>query len=277
MEVRPATSPAEVATAAPAALRERFVVDSLFSPGRLELGYAHEDRFVLGGAVPTAEPLRLEPAGPVNGRTFLEGREAGILNIGGGPAVVTVDGTPHVLGRRDVLYVGRGAETVELASQDPATPSRLYLLSSLAHRDHPTTRVASADVEPVVIGTAEQASERRLYQLIHPDRVAGCTLLMGVTVLAPGSVWNTMPCHLHDRRSEIYLYVDLPPAERVVHLMGRPDATRHLLLANEQAVISPAWSIHTGAGTAPYAFVWATAGENRTYDDMDQVPTASLR
>jgi 4-deoxy-L-threo-5-hexosulose-uronate ketol-isomerase len=258
-------------------LRARHLVEGLFADGQLNLVYSFEDRMVIGGAVPVTEPLALRPVGPVNTEHFLSRREVAILHVGGGPGVVTVDGERYELDVRDCLFAGQGSVSVELASASAGRPARLYLVSTVAHRACPTRRVTMADLEPTVLGAAETSNRRRLYRYVNADAVESSSLLLGVTVLDTGDTWNTMPPHTHDRRSEIYLYFDLPETARVVHLMGEPAETRHLVVANEQAVISPCWSIHAGSGTTAYAFCWAMAGENMVYNDMDQVGMAELR
>jgi 4-deoxy-L-threo-5-hexosulose-uronate ketol-isomerase len=276
VDIREATSPAALAGASTEELRRRYLVQSLFEPGGLRLVYSQHDRLILGGAVPAGRPIRLEPGGPVRGAQFLEHREAGILHVGGGPGLVRVDAEEHELGPRDMLYVGRGSRTVELASASESDPARLYLVSAVAHAAFPDAQIREDDVTPVQLGSPDAASGRALRQYIFPDRCRSAALVMGVTTLDPGAVWNTMPAHVHDRRTEVYLYFDLPEDARVVHLMGPPDQTRSLIVADGEAVISPPWSIHSGAGTAAYRFCWAMAGENVDYTDMDPVPMSGL-
>jgi 4-deoxy-L-threo-5-hexosulose-uronate ketol-isomerase len=277
IRLRHAVSPDTVRGASTEELRARHLVDGLFTDGELRLVYSFEDRMVIGGAVPTTEPLALLPVGPVNTEHFLSRREAAILHVGGGPGVVTVDGERHELGVRDCLFAGQGSVSVQLASAAPDHPPHLYLVSTVAHRGCPTRKVTMADLEPTVLGAAETSNRRRIYRYVNPDAVESTSLLLGVTVLDTGDTWNTMPPHTHDRRSEIYLYFELPATARVFHLMGEPTETRHLVVANEQAVISPCWSIHAGSGTTAYAFCWAMAGENMVYNDMDQVDMSALR
>jgi 4-deoxy-L-threo-5-hexosulose-uronate ketol-isomerase len=276
MEIRHATSPDALLAATTAQLRQRHLVESMFVEGEIRTVYSHEDRLVLGGTVPLAALLALRPDGPVNSPTFLSHRELGVLHIGGGAGAVIVDGTRYALDPLDMLYVGRGERNVEFASLDAAHPARFYFASAVAHRACPDRLVTRSEVVPVEIGTTAGASRRRLYRVVHPDHVETANLLMGYTELLEGQVWNTMPPHLHDRRTEAYFYFDLPANERVLHLMGQPGETRHLVVANEQAVISPPWSIHAGAGTCGYTFCWAMAGENNTYTDLDQVALTSL-
>lgn len=276
MEVREATSRSLLSGASTQELRSHYLVRSLFQPGQLRLVYCHEDRLVLGGAVPAGRKLTLEPEGPVNGPHFLSNREAGILHLGGGGGLVTVDGKEYQLAPRDILYVGRGAEQVAFEGVAADNPPRLYIVSAVAHAAFLTVLVREEDVAPIALGTAANASRRDLRVYIPPDRHGTAALMMGITTVHPGSVWNTVPAHTHDRRSEVYLYFDLASAERVIHLMGPPAETRSLVVSNEEAVISPPWSIHMGAGTAPYRFCWVMAGENAEYADMDPAPPSVL-
>ncbi len=276
MDIREATNRESVRGATTDELRRRYLVDDLFQADQIRLVYAHEDRLVIGGVLPVARGLILEPEGPINQASFLSGRELAILHVGGGRGVVRIDGSRHELGPRDMLYVGRGQRTVEFGSVSDA-PTRYYLASAPAHRDCPDKLVSAGDVVPVDIGTAEGSSRRRLFKVVHPDHVESCNLLMGYTELWAGDTWNTMPPHLHDRRTEIYFYFDLPASERVFHFMGEPSETRHLVVENEQAVISPSWSIHAGVGTNAYTFCWAMAGENNVYSDLDPLKTTDLR
>lgn len=267
MRVRYATAPDQIAGMDTEALRDRFLVEDLFVPGEVRLVYSHEDRMVLGGVMGSAV---LPNPDPLRSRHFLERRELGVVNVGE-PGVVTVDGTTHELGHRECLYIGRGSREVSFDGE------AFYLVSTPAHAFHPTTKVTAEDAEITRIGSPEGASDRTIHKYIHPDGVQSCQLVLGVTVLAPGSVWNTMPCHTHERRTEVYLYFDLPPGERIVHLMGRPDQTRNLIVADRQAVISPCWSVHCGVGTHAYSFVWAMGGENQAFDDMEPVAVGEMR
>jgi 4-deoxy-L-threo-5-hexosulose-uronate ketol-isomerase len=253
-------------------LRAAFLVRGLFVPGAVTLRHIDLDRVVLGGAVPTARPLQLDAPVWLGSSFFLERRELGVLNIGGAGRV-SVDGTQHQLGKLDVLYVGRGNRSVAMESDDAATPARLYLVSYPAHADHPTALVRRSDAEAGAseIGAAERASCRRIARYIHLEGVRSAQLVMGVTSLAQGSVWNTMPPHTHHRRTEVYLYFDLPADAVVVHLLGEASDTRHVLARDGDAVLSPGWSIHAGCGTASYRFCWAMGGENQVYSDMQPV------
>lgn len=268
-------APADVPTMHPDRLRAEFLVEGLFRPGAAQFAYTHVDRMVMGGIVPGAAPLAMGDGGPVGTPRFFDAREAGVANLGA-PGRITVDGQGFRLENRDILYIGRGAREVTFASDDPGSPARFYLNSVPAGADHPHRLIPRTESKPLELGTAAKSNHRILRMYIHPEVAPSCLLLMGITDLAPGSIWNTMPPHLHERRMEAYCYFDLAPEDRVVHLMGRPDATRHLVVANGDAVLSPAWSIHMGAGTGPYAFVWGMTGENQAYTDVDPVPVNTL-
>lgn len=270
VQVRYATLPDSAETATTAELRARYLVEDLFVPGEVRGVYTHEDRMVVAGALPGAGTLSL-PAWPVLGTpTHLTRRELGVVNVGEVGQVV-VDGVAYTLGHLDGLYAGRGSD-VEFRGADAA----FYLVSVPAVVVYPVAVFGRDTVEPVEIGSDEGASCRSLYKYLWGDVHPSNQLQFGVTVIAKGSVWNTMPAHLHERRTEVYLYADLEPSARVVHLMGRPGATRHLMVAGRQAVISPAWSMHAGAGTSSYAFIWAMAGENTTYTDLAPIPMDAL-
>lgn len=257
-------------------LRSEFLIEDLFDPGTINFIYTHVDRMVLGGAVPGEVPLSFGDGADVGTKTFFEAREMGIANLGGA-GKVTIDGTRFALANRDILYVGRGAGQVDLESDDPGHPAWFYMNSVPAGADHPHRLITKAEAKPVEMGEDRRANKRRLAMYIHPEVAPSCLLLMGITDLAPNNIWNTMPPHTHERRMEAYLYFDLGAEDRVIHLMGRPDNTRSLIVANGNAVLSPAWSIHMGAGTGPYAFVWGMTGENQAYTDVDPVPVATLR
>ncbi|MGS2641532.1 5-dehydro-4-deoxy-D-glucuronate isomerase [Streptosporangium sp. LJ11] len=270
MEVRHATAPDQITGATTDWLRRRFLVEQLFVPGEVRLLYSHEDRIVVGGALPDDGPLRLHCPDPLRSEYFLERRELGVVNIGG-PGTVTVDGTAYPLAAKECLYVGRGAREVVFEG------GAFYLVSTPAHATLPTTAATLEDAEPVRLGGQDGSNDRTIYKYIHAKGIRSCQLVLGVTVLEPGSMWNTMPCHTHERRTEVYLYFDLPPGERVIHLMGRPDETRNLVVADRQAVVSPPWSVHCGFGTRSYSFVWAMGGENQAFEDMEQVEIGELR
>lgn len=256
-------------------LRETFLLNEMFKPGAITLAYVDLDRAVVGGAVPTTGELKLETAPELRAEFFLERRELGVLNIGG-PGTVTVDGKQFKLEKLDCVYAGRGSREVSFASDSANEPAAFYLLSYLAHAEHPTAMVKFKDLEPVKLGAVATCNQRSIYKAIHRDGIKSCQLVMGFTLLEEGSNWNTMPPHTHMRRSEIYMYFDVDPAHRVVHLMGPAQETRHLLMADRDIVVSPGWSIHAGVGTTRYGFSWGMGGENQDYGDMDGVAVTDL-
>ncbi len=275
--VRQASHPDAARSYDTARLRTEFLVEALFRPDAVELTYSHVDRIVIGGAMPVTASLRLETDKATIGQpTFLARRELGICNVGG-PGRVVCDGESFQVNLRDMLYVAMGTVEVTFHSEDPQNPAKFYLFSTPAHARHATVLVRETDANALELGTQEQANTRTLRQYIIPGRVQSCQLVMGLTTLKPGNVWNTMPSHVHDRRCEAYLYFDLKDEARVVHLMGEPQETRHLVVANEQAIISPPWSIHSGCGTSAYSFIWAMGGDNQDFTDMDMVAMGTLR
>jgi len=257
-------------------LRRTFLIGDLFQPRQLQLLYVEVDRCIVGSAVPVNEPLELESAKELAAGYFCERRELGVLNIGGG-GTVEVDGQSFVMETRDGLYIGRGSKEIRFSSGNSAAPAEFYLVSFPAHAVHPTRHVRWADAEAQKLGSAVGANARTIYRYIHERGVQSCQLVMGFTVLEPGSVWNTMPPHTHGRRMEVYLYFDMEASARVFHLMGSLQETRHLVVANRQAVVSPSWSIHSGVGTSRYTFCWAMGGENQTFEDMDGIEIVNLR
>ncbi|RWB35365.1 5-dehydro-4-deoxy-D-glucuronate isomerase [Mesorhizobium sp.] len=257
-------------------LRHNFLIEGLFQLGRIGLTYTHYDRMIIGGAMPAGTPLPLQAIKPTGTKNFLDRREMIAVNIGGTGAV-KAGGQSYELQPRDMLYLGMGANEVSFASANAAEPAKFYLLSAPAHQSHPSRLIRIGDAKRLDLGSQATSNERSIFQFIHAEGVKTCQLVVGMTQLAPGSVWNTMPCHVHDRRMEAYLYFDLPEAARVFHFMGEPDETRHLVMRNEEAVLSPGWSIHSGAGTSNYAFIWAMAGDNVDYTDVDPVAMEELR
>lgn len=276
MRVLYGVSPNDIKCFDTARLRAEFLVEGLYRPGHIEFAYTHVDRMIVGAATPAAEPLSFGDGAEIGTPLFFTAREMGVANLGGA-GKITVDGQTFALANRDVLYIGRGAEKVTLTSDDPAKPARFYMNSVPAGRDIPHRLITQAEAKALDLGEEARSNKRRLRMYIHPEVAPSCLLLMGITDLAPGSIWNTMPPHLHERRMEAYCYFDLDEADRVIHLMGRPDETRNLIVANGDVVLSPAWSIHMGAGTGPYAFVWGMTGENQAYTDVDPVPVAILK
>ncbi|TPK46116.1 5-dehydro-4-deoxy-D-glucuronate isomerase [Mesorhizobium sp. B2-5-4] len=271
-----AIDPAAAAAMGTDELRHNFHIEDLFEPGRVSLTYTHYDRMIVGGAMPVATALPLEAIKPTGTKGFLDRREMIAVNIGGAGSI-EAGGQSFDLRARDMLYLGMGSSDVSFASSDKAAPAKFYLLSAPAHQAHPSRLIRLGDAKRLDLGSKEACNERSIFQFIHDGGTKTCQLVVGMTQLAPGSIWNTMPCHVHDRRMEAYLYFDLPEAARVFHFMGEPDETRHIVMRNEEAVLSPGWSIHSGAGTSNYAFIWAMAGDNVDYTDVDAVAMDVLR
>lgn len=257
-------------------LRQRFVIESLFIPGEVTLVYTNVDRAIAGGIVPTTDELELKGSKEMACSYFCERREVGIINLGAAGSV-TVDGTTYELAPRECLYIRRGSRGVLFSSANPEKPAQFYLVSYPAHADHPTTKASLKDANRLELGSPAESNRRTIYQYIRPGFIKSCQLVMGFTELHEGSVWNSFPPHTHDRRTEVYCYFDLPPNGTVMHFLGEPDETRHVALREKQAVISPPWSVHCGAGTGGYAFVWAMGGENQEFDDMDKCDLATFR
>jgi 4-deoxy-L-threo-5-hexosulose-uronate ketol-isomerase len=269
-------SPADFQTLAPAQVREQFLVERLFVPGELKIQFTACDRLAVGGAVPLGAPVALRNSKETGCDYFLARRELGTLNIGA-PGWIEVEGKRYAVGSHECLYVGAGNREVIFGSDDATAPARFAIFSAPAHTPLPTTLVTERDIAPVQLGASGTANERVIRKCIWEGGAASCNLVMGYTSLAEGSVWNSFPTHTHTRRSEIYLYFDLPGDRLVAHFAGQPDATRHVFVRNEEAVLSPPWSVHFGCGTGNYRFIWAMAGENKTYNDMDPAAPASLR
>lgn len=276
MDVRHPIHPDHSKTFSTDQLRQEYLISQLFTPGQLNLTYSHFDRIIVGGIMPTLTPLALEGGKILGADSFFERREGGVINIGA-PGTVIIDGTEYPLGRHDGLYIGKGAKSVSFASAASATPAKFYFLSGPAHQAYPHQRVTRDDARQVHLGSLAESNERTIYQYLHPEVLNSCQLCMGMTVLEPNCVWNTMPTHTHERRMEVYLYFDMDPEALVFHLMGPPDETRHLVMRNEEAVISPSWSIHSGVGTRNYTFIWGMVGENQTFTDMDAVAMQDLK
>lgn len=276
MEIRFESSPKEVSQMDTKFLRDNFLIEQLFENDQISFVYSHYDRVMIGSALPVSGPLTLQTYDNLKAEYFLERREIGIINIGG-DGIVSADGTEYSISKLGCLYVGKGTKEVTFKSLDGSNPAAFYLLSSPAHQTCPTTLFTKEDATPTTVGSSETSNLRTIYKYIHLQGIQSCQLVMGLTVLSPGSVWNTMPTHIHDRRMEAYCYFDVPEGQRVLHLMGAPDETRHLWVADRQAIISPPWSIHSGCGTANYSFIWGMAGENKDYTDMDAVAITGLR
>jgi 4-deoxy-L-threo-5-hexosulose-uronate ketol-isomerase len=276
MKIRYAEHPDDVKHYDTKTMREHFLFENVFVKDEVSLCYTHVDRMVFGGAFPVEKSLRLEGGKDFGSDVFLDRRELGVICIAG-QGKVSADGTEYAMKKGDGLYVGKGVKDLVFSSAAKNDPPKFYLASAPAHTAYPVVFIPIEKANPRKLGEAATVNVRTIYQYVHPAVCQSCQLVMGMTVLEEGSVWNTMPCHTHERRMEVYLYFDIKPGAVVFHMHGQPDETRHIVMNNEQAVISPSWSIHSGAGTAAYTFIWAMAGENQTFDDMDTVPTDKLR
>jgi 4-deoxy-L-threo-5-hexosulose-uronate ketol-isomerase len=272
---RYASSPEAVKKYDTQQLREEFLIDDLMKENEITFTYSHYDRYITGSAVPVT-PLTLESIDPLKASYFLERREIGIINVGGSGSVV-VEGTSYELAFKDALYIGSGNKEVIFKSDDSNNPAKFYINSAPAHTTYPTVKVSLEQANKLQLGTMETANHRTVNQMIIGGIVTTCQLQMGMTELKPGSIWNTMPAHVHDRRMEVYFYLDIPENQAVCHFMGQPQETRHIWMNNHQAVISPPWSIHSGSGTSNYTFIWGMAGENLDYGDMDVCKITDLR
>ena len=285
MELRTAASPRDVKHYTTERLREEFLIQNLFVPGEIKLVYSHIDRIITGAAVPV-KPLVLTAGDELRADYFLQRREMGVINIGG-PGRIIIDGKTYEVAFKEGMYIGMGAKDITFESDDAATPAKFYLNSAPAHKTYPTVLIKPngtpeegvvivKDENKVELGSLEDANHRVICKYILPGQVESCQLVMGMTKLEPGSVWNTMPCHTHDRRMEVYLYFEMPEDAFVMHYMGEPTETRHIVMRNEEAVISPSWSIHSGCGSRAYTFIWGMVGENQAFDDMDHVAMKDL-
>lgn len=286
MEIRTAASPKDVKYYTTERLREEFLIQGLFSENEIKLVYSHIDRIITGGAMPVSGSLALTAGEELRAEYFLQRREMGVINIGG-DGIITVDGRKYEVGFKEGMYIGMGAKDIIFESRDGACPARFYINSAPAHKTYPTVLIRPdgtpeegvviiKDENKVELGSLEDANHRVICKYILPGQVESCQLVMGMTKLAPGSVWNTMPCHTHDRRMEVYLYFEMPENAIVMHYMGEPEETRHIIMRNEEAVISPSWSIHSGCGSRAYTFIWGMVGENQDFDDMDSVQMKDL-
>jgi 4-deoxy-L-threo-5-hexosulose-uronate ketol-isomerase len=257
-------------------MREEFLVEKVFSPDDINLTYSYNDRMIIGGLMPVQQQLEIVLDTKLGVEYFLERREMGVINIGGNGRIV-IDGQAYDVNTADGFYIGCQTRQVVFSSVDPNTPAKFYIASAPAHHKYPTKKISVTDVKPLELGDQNSANVRKIYQYVHPNNVEACQVQMGYTHLAPGSNWNTMPCHTHERRMECYMYCELDDEQRVFHIMGKPQETKHVVVANEQAVINPSWSVHCGVGTSNYSFIWAMCGENITYTDMDQIATKDLQ
>lgn len=276
LSVRYASHPEDAKLYTTQQLRAHYLIETVFAPDEALLTYSHFDRIIAGGVMPVSQAVELTGSRELASEFFLERREMGVINIGG-EGLISVDGEAFPMKHRDGLYVGMGAKAIAMESLDPDNPAKFYLNTCPAHRTCPIVKV---DVDKAVkrpLGTVENCNRRTIYQYFHPDVMESCQLCMGLTALEEGSNWNTMPCHTHERRMEVYLYFDMKAEGLVFHMMGEPEETRHIVMRNEQAVISPSWSIHSGVGTGRYTFIWGMCGENQTFDDMDPAAAAELK
>ncbi|MEN8765123.1 MAG: 5-dehydro-4-deoxy-D-glucuronate isomerase [Wenyingzhuangia sp.] len=276
IETRYAASPREVKKMDTQELRDEFLIEDLFTKDQIKLVYSHYDRYITGGVLPVSKPITLETIDQLKSSYFLERRELGIINVGE-TGSVSVDGKVYKIGHKEALYVGQGNKKIVFESESSSNPALFYINSTPAHKAYPTKKIGLDDAEVVDLGTPETCNARTIRKYIVNSVVEVCQLQMGMTTLKSGSVWNTMPAHVHDRRMEVYFYLDLPQEQGVSHFMGEPTETRHIWMANHQAVISPPWSIHSGAGTSSYTFIWGMAGENLDYGDMDMCAINELR
>jgi 4-deoxy-L-threo-5-hexosulose-uronate ketol-isomerase len=276
MQIRYAVHPEHAEKMDTEALREHFHMDNIFIQDQLTLVYSYNDRLIIGGACPQ-NPLQLKIDQKLIGSDYLlQRREMGVINVGGSGKII-IDGKQYSIASKDGIYIGMGAKDITFTSEDPEIPAKFYINSSPAHTTYPTAVAKFEDAEPVCLGTPSTSNRRTIRKYIHPDGIKSCQLVMGMTSLEIGSVWNTMPTHTHERRMEAYFYFDLDQDQAVFHFMGTPSETRHIVVHNEEAVISPSWSIHSGVGTSNYTFIWGMCGENQTFDDMDNVPMTELR
>lgn len=276
MKILYAHHPEDVKTYTTEKLREEFLMETVFAADEITLTYSHVDRIIYGGAMPVEKALSLDAGKELAAKYFLERRELGVINIGG-DGTITCDGEVHEIREKEGIYIGRGTKDVVFASKDPSRPAKFYLNSCPAHTSYPTVKIDRQKALARPLGDNATMNKRTIYQFIHPDVLQSCQLSMGMTVLEEGSGWNTMPCHTHERRMEVYFYFDMAEDTRVFHMMGKPDETRHIVMSNEQAVLSPSWSIHAGIGTRNYTFIWGMCGENQDFDDMDHVAMKDLR
>ncbi|ERT49307.1 KduI/IolB family protein [Fusobacterium sp. CM21] len=276
MEIRYASNNKDAKNYDTQRLRDEYLIENLFMENEIKLVYSHIDRIIVGGVFPITEKIKLKGGKELGSNFFLERRELGVINIGG-PGIIILDNEEFILNNKDAIYIGLGIKEVFFKSLDIKNPAKFYLNSAPAHCKYPTTLITLEKAKKVKMGDTSTSNKRTINQYIHPDVCKSCQLVMGMTVLEDGSVWNSMPTHTHDRRMEVYFYFDMNENTRIFHFMGEPNETRHIIMKNEEAVISPSWSIHSGAGTASYTFIWGMAGENQTFTDMDHIEMKDLR
>ena len=275
MDLRCASNPKDVKHYTTERLREEFHISGLFTPDNSKMVYSHIDRIITAGFMPVKQELVLEAGKELAADYFLQRREMGCINIGG-KGIITVDGTDYEMNPRDGIYIGRGNKEITFKCVDEANPPKFYVSSCPAHKEYPTVKIDITKAKKVPCGSVEDCNKRVINQYIHPEVMQSCQLAMGLTMLDVGSNWNTMPCHTHDRRMEVYLYFDIPEDAFVMHYMGEPQETRHIVMRNEEAVISPSWSIHSGSGSQAYTFIWGMVGENQDFDDMDGIANQDI-
>ena len=287
MEIRMQASPRDVKNYATDRLREEFLIQNIFVEDTIKMVYSHADRIIVGSAMPVEQKIKLEAGSELRAEYFLQRREMGVINIGGTGSIM-IDGTNYEVGHKEGMYIGKGAKEIIFSSENCDNPAKFYFNSTPAHKEYPTVLIRPEGKEEsgvviiksenkVELGSLEESNHRTIYKYILPGQVESCQLVMGMTSLAPGSVWNTMPCHTHDRRMEVYLYFELPEDAFVMHYMGEKQETRHIVVRNEEAIISPSWSIHAGSGSRNYTFIWGMAGENQDFSDMDGIENVELR
>ena len=276
LDVRYANHPEDSKHYTTEELRKHYFIETIFVADDANLTYSHVDRIIAGGIMPVTKEVKLEGSKELGSEFFLERRELGVINIGG-PGKIVVDGVEYKMNSRDGLYVGMGSKELTFSSDDAENPAKFYVNSAPAHTTYPIVKIDIEKANPVKLGSLANSNERTIFQYVHPAVCKSCQLLMGMTVLEPNNMWNTMPCHTHERRMEVYFYFNMQPETRVFHLMGEPTETRHIIVGNEQGVISPSWSIHSGVGTSNYTFIWGMVGENQAFTDMDHVAMEDLR
>lgn len=276
MDIRYANHPADSKKYGTQELREHYLKEEIFTPNSISLTYSHVDRIIFGGAMPISETLSLVAGKEMGVEFFLQRREMGVINVGE-DGLIVLDGVEYEMKKHDGIYIGMGIKEILFKSKSAENPAKFYINSVPAHKEYPVVKINIEDARPVRLGENENLNKRTIYQYVHPNVCQSCQLLMGMTMLEPNNVWNTMPCHTHERRMEVYFYFDMKEDTRVIHLMGEPTETRHLVVENEQALISPSWSIHSGVGTSNYTFIWGMCGENQTFDDMDHVKMSDLK